>query len=55
MSFNLPTSLAFGQGSRNQKSVFVVISGLFGQAFGPSTRAPGVVQVGVGVPGFKSH
>jgi sugar lactone lactonase YvrE len=47
--FDFPTSLAFGKGPRDQKSVYVVNSGLF-----PEDRpeaAPSVVRVGVGVPG----
>ena len=49
-SFDFPTSLAFGGGPRDHKSVYVVNAGLF-----PEDRpdaAPGVVRVGVNVPGF---
>ena len=51
--FDFPTSLAFGAGSRDHKSVYVVNSGLF-----PEDRpeaAPSVVRVGVGVPGSPTH
>jgi hypothetical protein len=51
--FDFPTSLAFGAGSRDHKSVYVVNSGLF-----PEDRpeaAPGVIRVGVGVPGLPGH
>ena len=50
-AFDLPTSLAFGRGTLDHKSVFVVNSGFF-----PEERpeaAPGVVQVGVGVKGAR--
>jgi sugar lactone lactonase YvrE len=47
--FDFPTSLAFGRGPRDPKSVYVVNAGLF-----PEDRpdaSPNVVRVGVGVPG----
>ena len=50
-AFDLPTSLAFGRGPLDHKSVFVVNSGLF-----PEERpeaAPGVIRVGVGVDGAR--
>jgi sugar lactone lactonase YvrE len=46
--FDFPTSLAFGSGLRDRKSVYVVNAALF-----PEDRpeaAPSVVRVGVGVP-----
>jgi sugar lactone lactonase YvrE len=46
-AFDLPTSLAFGRGPLDHKSVFVVNSGFFPD--GRPEAAPGVVQVGVGV------
>lgn len=51
--FNLPTSLTFGQGRRNNRSVFVTNSALFGPI--PGFPGPGVVEVGVGVPGFRGR
>ena len=51
--FDFPTSLAFGTGPRDRKSVYVVNAGLF-----PEDRpeaAPGIVRVNVGVPGFPAH
>ena len=51
--FDFPTSLAFGKGRRDRKSVYVVNAGLF-----PEDRedaAPSVVRVGVGVPGDPIH
>ena len=50
-AFDLPTSLAFGRGSLDHKSVFVVNSGLL-----PDERpeaAPGIIRVGVGVDGAR--
>lgn len=47
--FDFPTSLAFGKGPRDHKSLYVVNGGLF-----PEDRpeaAPSVVRVGVGAPG----
>jgi sugar lactone lactonase YvrE len=47
--FDFPTSLAFGTGPLDHKSVYVVNSGIF-----PEDRldaAPGVIRVGLGVPG----
>ena len=51
--FDFPTSLAFGKGPRDHKSVYVVNAGLF-----PEDRpeaAPSVVRVGVGAPGAPIH
>jgi sugar lactone lactonase YvrE len=47
--FDFPTSLAFGIGRRDRKSLYIVNAGLF-----PEDRpqaAPSVVRLGVGVPG----
>jgi sugar lactone lactonase YvrE len=44
-AFDLPTSLAFGRGPLDHKSVYVVNSGLFPE--GRPEAAPGVVRVGV--------
>ena len=47
--FDFPTSLAFGRGPLDHKSVYVVNSGIF-----PEDRpeaAPGISRVGLGVPG----
>jgi len=52
-AFDFPTSLAFGRGPRNHRSVFVVNSGIF-----PLDRpeaAPGVISVAVGVPGAQTN
>ena len=51
--FDFPTSLAFGRGPRDHKSLYVVNAGLF-----PEDRpeaAPSVVRVGVGAPGAPIH
>jgi sugar lactone lactonase YvrE len=51
--FDFPTSLAFGKGPRDHKSLYVVNAGLF-----PEDRpeaAPSVVRVGVGTPGAPIH
>jgi sugar lactone lactonase YvrE len=51
--FDFPTSLAFGAGPLDHKSVYVVNSGFF-----PEDRpeaAPGIVRVGIGVPGLPTH
>jgi sugar lactone lactonase YvrE len=48
-AFDFPTSLAFGRGRRDHKSLYVVNSGLFPE--GRPEAAPGVIRVGVGVPG----
>jgi sugar lactone lactonase YvrE len=51
--FDFPTSLAFGAGPLDHKSVYVVNGGLF-----PEDRpeaAPGIVRVGVDVPGSPTH
>jgi sugar lactone lactonase YvrE len=47
--FDLPTSLAFGRGSLDHHSVFVVNSGFFPE--GRPDAAPGVIRVGVSVGG----
>lgn len=52
-SVNLPLSLAFGHGQRNRKSVYLTSSGLFGPI--PGLPDPGIVEVGVGVPGFPTR
>jgi sugar lactone lactonase YvrE len=50
-SFDVPLSLAFGTLQGDKESVFVTNGALFPDLFpGPG---PGVVQVGVGVPGFS--
>jgi sugar lactone lactonase YvrE len=52
-SFDFPTSLAFGGGPRDHRSVYVVNAGLF-----PEDRpdaAPGIVRVGVNVPGLPAR
>jgi sugar lactone lactonase YvrE len=51
--FDWPTSLAFGRGPLDHKSLYVVSSGLFPE--GRSDAAPGVVRLGVGVPGAPNH
>ena len=51
-SFDWPTSLAFGRGPLDHKSLFVANSGIFE---GPRDAVPGVVQLGVGVPGAPLH
>ena len=51
--FDFPTSLAFGTGPRDRKSVYVVNAALFPE--GRPEASPGVVRVGVGVPGFPAH
>ena len=51
--FDFPTSLAFGRGPLDHKSVYVVNSGIF-----PEDRpeaAPGVIRVGLGVPGAPAR
>lgn len=51
--FDFPTSLAFGRGPRDHKSVYVVNAGLF-----PEDRpeaSPSVVRVGVDAPGAPIH
>lgn len=55
MNFNIPTSLAFGQHGHAKKNLYVVNSGLLGVIFGPLTRAPGVLKIGVGPHGSKKH
>jgi hypothetical protein len=51
--FDFPTSLAFGRGRRDHKSVYGVNAGLF-----PEDRpeaAPSVMRLEVGVPGAPIH
>jgi sugar lactone lactonase YvrE len=48
-AFDLPTSLAFGRGPLDHKSVYVVNSGLFPE--GRPEAAPGIVRVKVGATG----
>ena len=50
--FDWPTSLAFGRGPLDHKSLYVANSGIFE---GPPDAVPGVVQLGVGVPGAPLH
>jgi sugar lactone lactonase YvrE len=50
-AFDLPTSLAFGSGPLDHKSLYVVNSGIFPE--GRPETAPGVIQVGAGVAGVK--
>ena len=50
-AFDLPTSLVFGRGLLDHKSVYVVNSGFFPE--GRLEAAPGVVRIGVGVSGAK--
>jgi sugar lactone lactonase YvrE len=52
-AFDFPTSLAFGAGPRDHKSIYVVNGGLFPE--GRPEAAPGVVRLGVGVPGAPIH
>jgi sugar lactone lactonase YvrE len=47
--FDFPLSLSFGTGPRDRQSVFITNGDLPLADFGPG---PGVIQVGVGVPGF---
>ena len=51
--FDWPTSLAFGRGPRDHKSLYVANSGLFAE--GRPDAAPGVVRLGAGVPGAAGH
>ena len=51
--FDWPTSLAFGRGPRDHKSLYVVNSGIFPE--GRPDAAPGVVRVGVGMAGAPNH
>jgi sugar lactone lactonase YvrE len=48
-AFDFPTSLAFGRGPRDHKSLYLVNSGLYPE--GRPQAAPGVIQVGIRVPG----
>jgi len=50
--FDWPTSLVFGRGPLDHKSLYVANSGIFE---GPPDAVPGVVQLGVGVPGAPLH
>ncbi|MEP6689119.1 MAG: hypothetical protein ABJC36_12295, partial [Gemmatimonadales bacterium] len=52
-AFDFPTSLAFGAGPGDHKSIYVVNGGLFPE--GRAEAAPGVVRVGLGVPGAPVH
>ena len=52
-SFDFPTSLAFGTGSGSRQSVYVVNSDLFGDEV--AGAGPGILRVGVGVPGLPTH
>jgi sugar lactone lactonase YvrE len=51
--FDFPTSLAFGAGPLDHKSLYVVNSGLFAED--RPEAAPGIVRVGIGVPGAPTH
>jgi sugar lactone lactonase YvrE len=51
--FDFPTSLAFGRGARDRKSVYVVNSGLFARERGAG--APGVVRARLDVAGFPAR
>jgi sugar lactone lactonase YvrE len=51
-AFDWPTSLAFGRGPLDHQSLYVANSGIFE---GPPDAVPGVVQLGVGVPGAPLH
>ena len=51
-SFDWPTSLAFGRGPLDHKSLYVANAGLFPEG---RDAAPGVVRLGVGVPGAPNH
>lgn len=52
VAFDTPTSLAFGTGGKtDRKSVYVVNAALRGGLIPPGS-GPGIVQVGVGEPGF---
>lgn len=54
-AFDTPTSLAFGRGGKtDRKSVYVVNAALRGDPRIPPGVGPGIVQVGVGKPGFRS-
>lgn len=48
-AFDIPTSLAFGRGRLDHRSVFVVNSGIFPE--GRPEAAPGVVRVGISAVG----
>ena len=49
-AFDFPTSLAFGRGPLDHKSVYVVNAGLYAE--GRPEAAPGVIRAVVGVPGL---
>jgi sugar lactone lactonase YvrE len=51
-SFDWPTSLAFGRGPLDHKSLYVVSSGIFPEG---RDAAPGVVRLGIGVAGAPNH
>jgi sugar lactone lactonase YvrE len=52
--FDIPLSLAFGSGARDKQSVYVA-NGALEFDFIPPVAGPGVVQVGVGVPGYPGR
>lgn len=52
--FDIPLSLAFGSGARDKQSVYVT-NGALEFDFIPPSAGPGVIQVGVGVPGFQGR
>jgi hypothetical protein len=52
-SFDFPTSLSFGTGGGDRESLYVVNGALFPDD--RPGRGPGVVRVGVGVPGLPTH
>jgi sugar lactone lactonase YvrE len=49
-AFDFPTSLTFGRGPLDHKSVYIVNAGLYPE--GRPEAAPGVIRVAVGVPGL---
>ena len=53
--FDVPLSLAFGMGVRDRKSVFVTNGDLALPGNPLGNPGPGVVQAGVGVPGFTGR
>lgn len=54
-ALDIPTSLAFGTGGKtDRKSVYVVNAALRGGLIPPGS-GPGIVQVGVGEPGFQGQ
>jgi sugar lactone lactonase YvrE len=52
--FDIPLSLAFGSGARDKQSVYVT-NGALEFDFIPPGAGPGVVQVGVGAPGYRGR